>query len=33
VLLAQLVLMERLGRRQGAGVAASVTDAVLLAAG
>jgi drug/metabolite transporter (DMT)-like permease len=33
VLLAQLVLMERLSGRQGAGVAASVTGAVLLAAG
>jgi drug/metabolite transporter (DMT)-like permease len=33
LLLAQLVLMERLSRRQGAGVAASVTGAVLLAAG
>lgn len=33
VLLAQLVLMERLSTRQGAGVAASVTGAVLLAAG
>jgi drug/metabolite transporter (DMT)-like permease len=33
VLLAQLVLMERLSARQGAGVAASVTGAVLLAAG
>jgi drug/metabolite transporter (DMT)-like permease len=32
VMLAQLVLMERLSRRQGAGVAASVTGALLLAA-
>lgn len=32
VLLAQLVLMEHLSRRQGAGVAASVTGALLLAA-